>query len=64
MMRAGIRSVEAGTVDIGRDRRVDEILESFTTVHGTANFRSRNALAQAGHQMQRRTVTHSLGQHG
>ena len=39
MARAGIRSVEASTVDIGRDRRVDEILEPLTAAHSTANLR-------------------------
>src|SRR5207253_2854144 len=64
MVRAGICSVEASTVDVGRDRGVDEILEPLTAAHGTANLRGRNALAHATQQMQRRTVTHSLGQRG
>src|SRR5256886_2582528 len=64
MVRAGVSSVEASTVDIGRDRRVDAILEPLTAAHGTANLRGRNALAHARQQMQRRTVTDSLGQRG
>ena len=64
MVRAGISSIEASTVDIGRDRRVDAILEPLTAAHGTANLRGRNALAHARQQMQRRAVTDSLGQRG
>src|SRR5467141_819235 len=64
MVRARIRSVEAGTVDVGRDRRVDEILEPLTAAHGTAHLRGRDALAHVRQQMQRRTVTQALGQRG